>query len=188
MRMQVCLFGKTGKQLTKYQQKMNEVAGDICVKDPQLLMNKGRLIEVAREKLHESGYVYKKGKSRSKAINPPSDNEPKCREKIDKIEREHRMSSLTEQIKDIQKHIQVKEKRIKQANGIQNFKLCDQLSEEVVSLKEKRREAEATLRILKSKQKKSDQYFARKIRNEEVGLEMSTEIEAANTNTETVFL
>ena len=80
MRMQACLFGKTGKQLTKYQQKMNEIAGDICVEDPQLLMNKGRLIEVAREKLHESGYVYKKGKSRSKAINPPCDNEPKCRE------------------------------------------------------------------------------------------------------------
>ena len=73
------------------------------------------------------------------------------------------MSSLTEQIKDIQKHIQVKQKRIEQANGIQNFKPCDQLSEEVVSLKEKRREAEATLRILKSKKKKSDQYFTRKI-------------------------
>ena len=161
IRKQACLFGKSKKELTKYQQKMNEVAGDLCVKEPHLLSSKGKLIEIARTKLHESGYIYKKGKSRSKVINPPMENQS-TREKVDKEEREHRISSLTEQLGDIQKHISVKEKRMEQAHGIQNFKLCDQLSTEVLLLKEKRRELEAALRVLKSKQKKSEKYFVQK--------------------------
>lgn len=81
------LFGKFKKPLTKYQERMNEIAGDICLKDASMLADKGKLLEQARFKLHESGYVYSKGKSRSKVLNPEirKDERPK-RERIDKKE------------------------------------------------------------------------------------------------------
>ena len=147
MREQACLFGKSGKQVTKYQQRLNDIAGDLCVKNPLLLCSKGKLLELAREQVHESGYVYAKGKSRSKIFNPSTERQP-SREKIDKQEREHRMQSIVEQLSDIKKHIELKQKRMEQAQSVQNFKLCDQIADEILSLKAKRRELESTLRNL----------------------------------------
>ena len=161
MRQEACVFGKSGKQLSKYQQRLNEVAGDLCIKNPLLLRNTGKLLELARKEVHESGYVYAKGKSRSKVFNPSTERQP-SREKIDKQEREHRIQSIMEQIGDTKKHIELKQKRVEQAQTVQNFKLCDQLADEVSSLKAKRRELESALRSLQQKQKKSKQYYARK--------------------------
>ena len=99
MRQEACLFGKTGKRLTKYQKCLNDIAGDLCVKNPLLLRSKGKLLELARAHVHESGYVYAKGKSRSKVFSPSTERQP-CREKIDKQEREHRIQSIVEQLGD----------------------------------------------------------------------------------------
>ena len=63
VRAKASLFGKSGKPFTKYQEKINEVAGDICVKDIAMLGDKGKLLELARVKLHETGYIYSKEKS-----------------------------------------------------------------------------------------------------------------------------
>lgn len=181
MREEACLFGKSGKSLTKYQQQLNNLPGELCLKDPLLLQNKGKLLQLAREKLHESGYVYAKGKSRSKVFHPSTEKQT-SRRKIDKEEREHRIQSITEQLGDIKKHISVKEKRIEQAQSVQN-KLCDQLSDEITSLKAKRRELESALRGLQLKKKKSDQYFARK-----AGGECSATMSSAASNESSSFL
>ena len=157
MRQEACVFGKSGKQLSNYQQRLNEVAGDLCIKNPLLLRNTGKLLELARKEVHESGYVYAKGKSRSKVFNPSTERQP-SREKIDKQEREHRIQSIMEQIGDTKKHIELKQKTVEQAQTVPNFKLCDQLADEVSSLKAKRRELESALRSLQQKQKKSKQY------------------------------
>ena len=161
MKQEACVFGKSGKRVSKYQQCLNDVAGDLCVKNPLLLRNTGKLLKLARKQVHVSGYVYAKGKSRSKVFNLSTERQP-SHEKIDKQEREHRIQSITEQIGDIKKHIELKQKRVEQAQTVQNFKLCDQLADEVSSLKAKRRELESALRSLQQKQKKSDQYYARK--------------------------
>ena len=49
---------------------------------------------------------------------------------------------------------------MEQAQSVQNFKLCDQIADEISSLKAKWRELESTLRNLQRKQKKSNQYYA----------------------------
>ena len=104
------IFGKSGKEVTKYQARLNQVAGDLCVHNPALLAEKGKLLELAKDKLHESGYVYAKGKSRSRKFNPLDEVEerPK-RKKIDQRERQHRIDTLKEQLQD-NKHIGIKEK------------------------------------------------------------------------------
>jgi len=56
---------------------MNEVPGDICVKDVAMLGDKGNLLELARVKLHESGYISSKGKSRSRVMNPEATKQEK---------------------------------------------------------------------------------------------------------------
>lgn len=126
IRAEARLFGKSGKQLTKYRQQMNAIAGDLCVKNPSLLGNKGELLKSARAVLHDSGYVYVKGKSRSKVLNPIAsiEDDHSKREKINTEERQHRMK--------------------------------------VLKLKSKRNDVEVSLRALKRKQKRSDQYFEKK--------------------------
>ena len=42
---------------------MNQMAGDICLTK---LVDKGELYELAKDKVHDIGYAYAKGKSRSK--------------------------------------------------------------------------------------------------------------------------
>ena len=109
IRAKAALFGKSGKSLTKYQERMNEIAGDICLKDVSMLADKGKLLQQARLKLHESGYVYSKGKLRSKILNPEVTKHDKPRrERIDKKEHKHRIESLQDEMKDINKHVTVK--------------------------------------------------------------------------------
>ena len=157
-RMKACIYGKSGKVLTKYQEKLNQFARDLCV-NPALLADRGKLFELAKDKLHESVYMFAKGKSRSKKLNPVDEAR---REKINQQERHHRIETLKEELQDTNKHIGVKEKRIEQAQTIQNYKLCDQLYAEVTTLKSKRREIESSLRALQRKEQRSAKYFARK--------------------------
>ena len=72
------------------------------------------------------------------------------------------MESLSEELKENNKHIAVKEKQIEQAQTVQNFKLCDQLSSEVTALKEKWRDLELSLHVLRRKEQRSKKYFAQK--------------------------
>ena len=109
--------------------------------------------------------MFAKGKSSSKKLNPVDEEESERprRNKIDQQERHHRIETLKEELQDTHKHIGVKEKRIEQAaQTIQNYKLCDQLSAEVITLKSKQREIESSLRALQCKEQRSAKYFARK--------------------------
>ena len=109
------------------QERINEIAGDICVENPTFLSEQGKLLEIAKERIHESGFIYSKGKSRSKKFHVDDEERPK-RDKIDREECQHRIESLQEQLKDTNNHISVKERRIEQAQVVQNYKLCDQMS------------------------------------------------------------
>ena len=53
-------------KLTEYQKKVNLASIELCVKTPSFLLGKrGDLLMLAKDKVHEDGYQYKKGKSRS---------------------------------------------------------------------------------------------------------------------------
>ena len=75
-----------------------------------------------------------------KILNPEVTKHDKPRhERIDK-KHKHRIESLQDEIKDINKHVTVKERRIEQVQAAKNFKLCDQLSNEITKIKAKRYE------------------------------------------------
>ena len=59
------IYRKDDKRpLSDYQNAINSAAGDICVRDPTMLAKKGELLALAKEQVYESGFQFKKGKSR----------------------------------------------------------------------------------------------------------------------------
>ncbi len=52
------------RPLSSFQQAVNKAAGNICLKDPIMLTKKGNLLTLARQQVYESGFQFKKGKSR----------------------------------------------------------------------------------------------------------------------------
>jgi len=65
------------ESLKPYEERINSAAGDICVADPSMLKNKGELLKLARKRVDESGYSYKKGKSRSSVFGTGKEPLPK---------------------------------------------------------------------------------------------------------------
>ena len=90
-----------GCLLTKYKEAINEVCMNFCMHNPNLLSDQKTL------QVGESGYNYKKGKSRSKRLNPGGDGSSvDKRLKMNKDFHLTRIQELREQIKD--KNEQVK--------------------------------------------------------------------------------
>ena len=104
--------------------------------------NRGELLELARKKVSES-YSFKKGKSRSKAYGSWKDKVPTPkRPKVDKEMRDNRVAELNEIISDLTRRIAIKESRCRQAEAARNYKLCDELSEDIMESKSAKREKE----------------------------------------------
>lgn len=57
-----------GSALSTYQSAMNKASLKLYLEDPTLINDRGRLIEQARQQVHDDGYQYKKKNSRSKAF------------------------------------------------------------------------------------------------------------------------
>ena len=68
---QAQIYGKRKhKDLSDHQKRINEAAENIAL---SLLSSCQKLLEKARESVESSGYVYKKGKCRSKRLCSPSE-------------------------------------------------------------------------------------------------------------------
>lgn len=152
------LFFAKGKPLSTYHTAMNNAAEDLCLRNPSLLWQRGTLLERARKLVNESGYVYKKGQSRSKVLNPPAESTSIAkRPKVGAQEREKRMAAVAEDLKDIADRLSFKEKRRLAAEASRNYKLCDELTEDMSSLKTRKRELEAEMACLTKKSKRAIQ-------------------------------
>ena len=156
------IFGRNSRRnLTKYEREMNEVSMQLCLQTPNLLSDRKALREASRKKLDESGYGYKKGKSRSKRLTADEGTEssPKKRAKINRDFRLARIAELQEQIKDKKEQLEFKELRRDAAKNVHHYKECDKLTEQMAKLKAGRRQLEQELAALTKKQKKSEWYF-----------------------------
>ena len=94
------------KNLTGYQQRINDEAGNIAMNHPELLARRGELLEKARANVKELGYAYKKGKSRS--CKEDQHNVPPKRSKINAEIREKRIKELQDEISILDEQIKFK--------------------------------------------------------------------------------
>lgn len=53
-----------------YEAAINDACKDLCMKDGNLIMNRGSLLQKARHIVDKQGFAYRKGKSRSLELNP----------------------------------------------------------------------------------------------------------------------
>ena len=64
IRMKAKIYGRDpSKKVTNYQQEANDAAAELALNDPNLLLCRQKLLELARNKVNEGGYHFKKGKS-----------------------------------------------------------------------------------------------------------------------------
>ncbi|KAK9701670.1 hypothetical protein K7432_011621 [Basidiobolus ranarum] len=66
---------KSGRSLTNYEKSMNDAAIAIALAEPTLILNRGQLIEKSKAKLLQDGYVYSRGRSRSKLVRAISNSD-----------------------------------------------------------------------------------------------------------------
>ena len=123
---------------------MNAASVELCLSDSSLLSKRGELLALARKKVNDQGYRFKKGTSRSKIYGSQTETPvaPK-RPKYDKDMREERMKVSNDELGDIARMLTFKEKRLSQAEAAKNYKLCEQVTEELMALKSKKREIDA---------------------------------------------
>ena len=146
---------------------MNDEAAKLAENDPTLLANRGELLQRARDTLLSSGsYQFKKGKSRSKQVdgNSVAGSSGSKRAKVDKEARRARMKEVEENICDIDEEISFKEKRRSQAETVRDYRQCDEITERLTSLKEKKRLLSRELDLLNKKEVKSRWYQKNKSR------------------------
>lgn len=104
-------------------------------------------------------YTFKKGKSRSKRYGSWKDKVPTPKlPKFDREMRDNRVTELNEVIADLTRRIAIKESKCQQAEVARNYKLCDQLSEDIMELKSTKRQNEKELLFFKKKEKRSKRY------------------------------
>ena len=159
IRKQAHIYGRDPKkELTEYQKRINTAAEQLALNNPILLHTRRALLEAAREMVDESGYVYKKGKSRSKQLNPSAEElipRPK-RQKTTEVLRQDRIAHIEDGMKGLDQTLVWKEKRREVVSDSRNYRECEEITEEMGILKQKRHELRVELQELQKKQRKSD--------------------------------
>lgn len=130
----------------------------LALEDPTLLCRRGELLDLAREKVVESGYAFVKGKSRSKKLSVPDTPVRSVRKKISTEVRLKRIKSLKEEIANLDEQIKFKEKRREQSEAVRNYKLCEDITQEIGIVKQQWRELSGELATIQDKQRKAKWY------------------------------
>ena len=147
------------RPLTEFQKRVNEAAIDMCMKKPRLMreLKRGDLLEMARKKVAEDGFLFKKGKSRSKVYGTEATSSERAlkRPKLDEGMRQQRLSEIEENLERLSRQVCIKEKRITQAESVRNYKLCDDLLEDIGEIRGKKRELEREKALLEAKDKRA---------------------------------
>ena len=139
---------------------VSTAAIELALQTPSLLSSRQILLEVARKKVNNDGYVYKKGES----IEAMFSTSRVCL-KTSEAFRMKRIQDLEDDIKDLNDRLMFKEKRRDQASNVRNYKVCDMVMEELSVIKQQKREREVELRTLQRKQRKSSWYKQKKTRS-----------------------
>ena len=140
--------------LSTYHIKVNEASQAICLRKPSMLRKRGELLVLAKQSVYDSGYMYRKGASRSKKYGRAVDDATKPkRVKTSMDERVSHIKTIKEELSDLQNWVSFKRNRLDAAEVTKNYKLCDQLSEEIAVLNKSKRLLEVELSILQKKVK-----------------------------------
>ena len=156
------IYGKNtpDRNLTEYEIAVNSASFELAKANPGLLAKRDELFRQAREKARESGYLFKKGSSRSKGtLSEKSNTVPSAkRSNTTSDERKNRLLQIDEEMAELKKSLQIKEARRNKAQVLKDFGLCDKLSTEIRSLVSRKQILENEIKIIKRKEEQSKWY------------------------------
>lgn len=136
------IYRRNEGELKEFERQVNSAAAELCLNDVKLLDNRGKLLQLARKKVADDGYIFKKAHSRSKMYGIPQDESVPKRPKYSQDMRERRIEAIGDELRDIVRIVQFKEKRLMQAEAAKKYAMCEQLTIEIKELRDKKRELE----------------------------------------------
>lgn len=122
------------------------------------MIDRQRLLKLSRERVHNEGYNYRKGRTCSKHFSTDSSTDKPKKPKISEDIRRRRISELEKDINKTSQQIKLKEKRRSIASAAHQYKDCDKLTSQISQLRFKLRGYETELRELRKKERKSKWY------------------------------
>ena len=153
------LFGKKATSedgLSEWQKKMNEAAFAFCVGTPSLTLNRGELLEKAREKVDNDGFNYKKGKSRSKKFGAASTGDSKVkRPKLESGERRSLIEETKESIKEQSEKLAMLEREKCKLVNMNQFGAASHILDRISSARKEKRQLAKKLAALEQKESKA---------------------------------
>ena len=151
------------EHLNSYKKCVNEAAYKLALGNPTLLCSRNELFANARKRVHDDGYQFKKRQSRSIQVVPPTESSIAKRQKLDSYTRVQQMLELQSKLNDIEKSIHFKESSCSVSEHARNHKRCDELMEEIRSIKLEKNVLQTELSVLERKNKKSKMVLNEKI-------------------------
>ena len=147
--------------LNDYEKEINKAAVELVQDDYSLLLNRGEHFSKAKEVVRNGNYQFKKGFSRSKHARDQTSkvaNNVPSRQNTCSDDRRARIVQLTEQIKEVEHQIMVKEKCKVKPESVHDYLLCDRMSSEKRKLLQEQATVENELKLIQRKEKKSQWY------------------------------
>lgn len=121
------------------------------MEDPSLLCNKVELQALARQKLHNEGFNYKKKSSRSKAFGNTVSEQPD-RKNLSQDFRQKRVAQIHEDLKEVDLQLSYAMKQREKCANVSNFSKALDVSKEMDELRSKKRKYQEELTILQKKE------------------------------------
>ena len=109
--------------LTDYEKAVNTASFSLVQSDQTLIGARDQLFQMARAKVREDGFCFKKGASRSKLANVDGADLPKKRPKSSSDDRRSRLGQMETTQGEIEQSIKIKEQRRDKAGKIKDFAL-----------------------------------------------------------------
>ena len=157
----------------------------LCKDDGSLLMNRGKLLSLAREKVHNDGYNYSKKSSRSRVFG--SHEEKEKRQYVRGEVREARMIELTENISSQEEAIKFLQQQKTKYSNTDKFLEAAEITKSIQEENTKKRKLELELQKLKSKEARSTEYRLKSKKRKSVPRKekyssVSTEVDISSDN------
>ena len=150
------------ENLSNYQKAVNDAAIELAKKDGSFLLNKGKLFEMAREKVFADGYHYAKKESQSKYFGAAS-KAPKAKRKYtsESIHSSH-IQDIQESITSITDTINLLIQQKQQYVNTEKFLQAAEINTTILEKNKAKRDLERELANLSKAKKRSKDYHVAK--------------------------
>lgn len=145
--------------LTNYQSAINKAAYELCLDDPSLLHKRGKLTNLARKKIDDEGYCYKKKRSRSKAFGTGvwTSKEPK-KVKLSAEFRHKRIQALAEDLDSLNTTMALLEKERYKQHNMKKYAQAASIEEQISAKRKEKRALTEEMTKLQGKEARSKRY------------------------------